>query len=325
MALQLGHVRPNHVLLLVNPLSFRLSLPGAFPKLRSQTQALGLEPQVVYGPQEIEPLLGPALARGLDLIIVVGGDGTLQATVSLLASQYPDIRPPPILMLGGGRTNYTATHLGTQSRAAQIIERALTRPDSLSLTATPTLKISQPGLADVYGYFAGGALVDYVIRDCHQYRLTGRGRLRQGRFSTLWRLLQLALLGLLRQVHYQSPTMKLSAHHLGALQGRVRLLVMTTLDQSQVRIHPYQARGQGPVKLTAITRDAKHFWWHLPAILTGRFSRRLSVENGYFSGHGDELRIEGLSTICVDGQEYELDPAEETIVSTGPSYAFVSS
>ena len=321
----LGPVRPDHVLLLVNPLSFRLSLPGAFSKLRQQTKALGLDPHVVYGPQEIEPLLGDALDKGLDLIIVVGGDGTLQATVTLLASQHPNAQPPPILMLGGGRTNYTATHLGTQARPVTIIERALTRPESLSLTQTPVLKLSQPGLPGIYGFFVGGALVDHVIRDCHQYRASGRGRLRQGRYSTVWRLLQLSLLGMLRRVHYKSPRMTLRSDTIGELAGRVRLLVMTTLDESQVRIHPYLNRGHGPVKLTAVCRDAHRFWWQLPRLLRGRLPDDLGPDAGYFSGLNETVSIEGLHQVCVDGQEYALDPKVSTRVSAGPSFSFVSS
>lgn len=321
----LGPVRPDHVLLLVNPLSFRLSLPGSFSKLRQKTKALGLHPQVVYGPQEIEPLLDQAMAKGVDLIIVVGGDGTLQATVSLLASQHPNTTPPPIVVLGGGRTNYIATHLGTQSRAVAIIERALTRPESLSLTHTAVLKLSQQHQPGIYGFFVGGALVDHVIRDCHQYRTSGRGRLRQGRYSTVWRLLQLSILGLLRRVHYKSPTLTLRSDTLGSMTGRVRLLVMTTLDESQVRIHPYQKRGHGAVKLTAVCRDARLFWWHLPQLLQGRPSTRLSVDNGYFSGMSDAVTIEGLGPVCVDGQEHTLNPNQPTEVTTGPCFCFVSS
>ncbi len=321
----LGPVCPDRVLLLVNPLSFRLSLPGAFSKLRQQTKALGLHPHVVYGPQEIEPLLAKALPEGLDLIIIVGGDGTLQGTVSLLADQYPDATPPPILMLSGGRTNYIASHLGTKTRPVALIERALMRPDSLSLTQTPALCLSQAAHSNIYGFFAGGALVDHVIRDCHQYRASGRGRLRQGRYSTLWRLIQLAALGLLRRVHYKSPKMRLHADVLGTMQGRVRLLVMTTLSESQVSIHPYLPVGQGPVKLTAVCRDARGFWRHLPNLLLGRASPAFTSANGYFSGRSETVSIRGLGQVCMDGQEYTLNPEALTQVSAGPSFRFVTS
>lgn len=310
--------------MLVNPLSFRLSLPGAFARLRKQAQGLGLQPHVVYGPQEIEPLLGPALEKGLDLIVIVGGDGTLQGCVSLLASRFSDETSPPILMLGGGRTNYTAAHLGTQRKPISIIERALTRPDAFDIIDKASLAICQANHPPIFGFFVGGALVDHVIRDCHQYRATGRGRFRQGKYSTLWRLLQLAFLGLLRRVHYQSPDMTLSAAGVGELEGPIRLLVGTTLDESQVRIHPYLPRGQGPVKVTAVTRHAKAFWALLPWLLSGKQHPRLTPANGYLSGSADEFTVSGLSTICVDGQEYALDPSQQTKITSGPTYRFLS-
>lgn len=321
---QLGPVRPERCLFLVNPLSFRLSLPGAFARLRHHAQSLGLEPHVVYGPQEIEPLLSTALASGLDLIIIVGGDGTLQGTVSVLATTHPHIDAPPILMLGGGRTNYTAAHLGTQGRPAAMLERALTRPDAFDIISKATLEITQADHPAIYGFFVGGALVDYVIRDCHRYRASGRGRIRQGRYSTIWRVVQLGLLGLLRQVHYRSTDMSFESNELGRMQGKTRLLVATTLDESQVTVHPYLPVGEGPVKITAVLRSARGFWRQLPALLRGKMRSGLNIERGYFSGHSHQVNITGLESICVDGQEYELNPNHQTTIGAGPTYRFLS-
>lgn len=321
---QLGPVRPERCLFLVNPLSFRLSLPGAFARLRHHAQSLGLEPHVVYGPQEIEPLLSTALASGLDLIIIVGGDGTLQGTVSVLATAHPNVSAPPILMLGGGRTNYTAAHLGTQGRAVAMLERALTRPDSFDILSKATLEVTQADHPAVYGFFLGGALVDHVIRDCHQYRASGRGRIRQGRYSTIWRVAQLGLLGLLRRVHYRSSDMSFESSELGRMQGKTRLLVATTLDESQVTVHPYLPLGDGPVKITAVLRSAQGFWRQLPALLRGKMRPGLSVQRGYFSGHSHEINVMGLDSICVDGQEYELNPEHQTKIAAGPTHRFLS-
>ena len=280
---------------------------------------------MVYGPREIEPLLKTWLPKGLDLIIIVGGDGTLQGTVSLLATEHAEQVPPPILMLGGGRTNYTAAHLGTDSRPETIIEKALTQPSEFDLAEQYCIRISQAGHPDTFGFFIGGALVDHVIRDCHHYRASGRGKLRQGRYSTIIRVSQLGVLGLLRRVGYRSPTMHIRAEKLGEMKGRVRLLVVTTLDKHQVTVHPYLPRGEGALKLTAITRDAKGFWFQLIGLLRGREQTILTPTNGYFSGAADDFSVTGLAGICVDGQEYDLKPDLETRISTGPAYRFVSS
>ena len=317
-------VRPERVLLLVNPLSFRLSLPGAFNDLRQHCIGRGLTPHVVYGPTEIAPLLAEYLSEGLDLIIVIGGDGTLQAAVTLLATTYQSASPPPILMLGGGRTNYTAAHLGTQSRPETMIDRALSSPGMFRLINQASLAISQRGHESVFGFFMGGALVDHVIRDCHTYRATGRGRLRQGRYSTIFRVTQLGLLGILHKVGYQSPMMHLKAEGIGKLSGRVRLLVATTLDKEQVTVHPYLVKQDAPVKITAITRDAIGFWRHLLKILKGRSHPSLVPKNGYFSGASHEVSVTGLGPICVDGQEYTFDHSVEAKISEGPTFKFLS-
>jgi len=321
---ELGPIRPDRTLMLVNPLSFRLSLPGAFSKLRKHAHNLGLEPHVVYGPIEIEPLLGPALDKGIDLIIIVGGDGTLQATASLLATEHAGQKAPPILMLGGGRTNYTAQHLGTQHHAGSIIEKALTQPHVFRLIDKATLEIHQTDHPSIHGFFVGGALVDHVIRDCHQYRASGRGRFRQGRYSTIWRVLTLGILGLFGKVNYKSLAMELQAEEIGKLQGPVRLFVATTLDEEQVQIHPYLPQGNGPIKVTAVLRKARFFWLLLPWLLLGRKHRALALEHGYFSGHAQEVKITGLGPICVDGQEYDLDPKAVTKLTAGPTYRFLS-
>jgi diacylglycerol kinase (ATP) len=321
----LGPIRPDRVLLLVNPLSFRLSLPGAFARLRRHCSNLGLEPHVVYGPREIEPVLAQSLSRHLDLIVIVGGDGTLQGTVTLLATQYKDQIAPPILMLGGGRTNYTAAHLGTARRPELIIERILASPDGFALTEQASLKVSQVGHPDTFGFFLGGAMVDHIIRDCHQYRANGRGRIRQGRYSTILRVIQLGFLGLIGRFTYESKPMRISEDQLGTLEEKVRLLVATTLDKHQVAVHPYLPLGAGQVKLTAITRQARHFWRYLPRLLRGRWHPIFSSDNGYFSGSGQRFVLHGLSSICVDGQEYEHNPNETVFIAEGPKFKFVVS
>jgi diacylglycerol kinase (ATP) len=310
-------------LILLNPRSFRMSLRGRLARIEAVTRRQNVPVRQVSGPEEIRSILQEALREGLDLLVIIGGDGTLQAAVSILAEIGDGRNCPEILVLGGGRTNYTARDIGTHSDLLNTLETALLDPGQLKHSCRHTLVVEQHGHEPVHGFFVAAGLVDFVIRDCHKYRKGGTSPLRQGHISSAWRVMQLAVLGLFRRVPYKPPRLGIEADSLGKLDGPINLLLMTSLHHRTEFVDPYAARGSGEVRLTAVNCGAAAFWRRLLRLVRGRYHRAMNPASGYLSGRTNRIRIRGLRQICLDGQELDFDPDHPLTVRTGPAFHFL--
>lgn len=310
--------------ILVNPRSFRLSTTSRPERIEQVAGTAGVPIHVVHGPEDMSDVLSADYLAGLDRLIVIGGDGTLQALVSLLAEAGLE-RIPELLILGGGRTNFTARDLKTHARMDRWLERALAKPRSLRVSTRRLLVLEQVGqTAPVYGFFVAGALVDHVIRDCHRYRARHRDWLRAGHPSSAWRLIQLAALGLIGRSAFQPPRVAVEAGQLGALDQPLRIFIATSLQHAGGWLNPYADRGEGDVRVTAVSRSARRFWLQLPNLLRGRFGTSLDLAGGYLSGRTARLGLHGLGPVCVDGQEYQFDPDRPLTLRAGPGIPFLT-
>ncbi len=84
--------------------------------------------------------------KGVDLIAVHGGDGTISQTLSAAIRSYADRPLPKIALLGGGTMNVTAKNLGSldssESRLGRLVQRCSYQE---ALTFTQRLSISVEG------------------------------------------------------------------------------------------------------------------------------------------------------------------------------------
>jgi len=289
-----------------------MSLRGRMNRMRSLTRRLGVVLHEATYPMDMRAVLARVLEQPPKTLVVCGGDGTLQGVVTLLAEQFNPAHCPRLLVLGGGRTNYTARDLGTHKHLIDLLDRLLEAPQTLSQSTRHTLCVRQEGQPNRHGFLLAGALVDHVIRDCHRFRLSGSSRLRRGHFSTPIRLTQLAALSAIGKCRYASPMMRIRAAALGEMSGPVRLLLMTSLDHRFSSLQPFAARGEGSLRIAAVKRDARSFWLRLPRILRGRHDENMLPESGYLSGQSQAIEICGMTSVCLDGQQF-CYPADKPI------------
>ena len=256
-------------------------------------------------------------------VILLGGDGTIQAAITHLASQAPSQRPV-LLALGGGRTNYIAADLNTRRPIADLLERALTQPETLRRVQRTSIAVDHGQSPTEHAFFIAGAVVDEVIRDCHAYRLAGRSKLRQGHASTAVRLMQLGLLRLAGRRRFHHPELSICASGLGTLEGPMRLLMLSSLKHDHGWPRPYLPRGEGAFAITASTAQATLLGPQLLSLLHGREHPSLQPEAGLLSGRCNHLVIEGLSQLCLDGQTHDYDPQHPVTFSAGAELEFLA-
>ena len=314
--------------LVINPRSFTVASSRLAARAIALAKAHGAEVIAADQPPHFEAGLDAALARGARRVFVLGGDGTVQAIVDHLARRAPGSALPQLLVLGGGRTNLTAADLHGSGSALKKLESALIRSardpaGGFELHHRHTLVMEQAPAPPRHGFFVAGAIVDSLIRRCHHERATGSGSLRTGTYSTAWILMKEAVPALQGRAPYAFPELDLEVPGLGHLHEPMRLLLASTLTHANRMLDPYADRGEGILRVTAVTAGARGFWRSLPRLVTGRYSEAMNIHYGYLSGRCDGFVVRGLDAYTLDGQSFRADPARPVTVRTGPRFDFL--
>jgi len=155
-----------------NPASTRLK--KEMPQFREVMHGL---PQVIH--QEIGPItemtgiLESFASQGVDLVVINGGDGTVQAAVTSLLNDHPYEDIPALAILPGGQTNMTAEAIGVKGSASKLmtaIDQWFRANDGeFSPVTLPFVEMRlTPDTAPLYGTFFGAASVVRGIYACRK-------------------------------------------------------------------------------------------------------------------------------------------------------------
>lgn len=311
--------------LIVNPRSFSAAR-GLAAQATALALAEGAEVVTIDSPAGLRATVEAILARRQRQVMVLGGDGTVCAIVDQLSKLPPGAWVPDLLVLPGGRTNLTAADLLPGEGALAVLRRALrlSRESGWERAVEErcALRIEQAPAPPRHGFFVAGALIDGVIRQCHRHRVE---RQREGRPSapTPLYLLWLGLRALVGRSGLRCPPLRIDAGPCGTQQGACRLLLVSTLMHRAGLFNPYAPRGQGEVRVSAVSREAPRFWRSLPRLLTGRYAAAMGPAAGYLSGRCERLEISGLAGYMLDGEPVEADPSRPVLITAGPRLRFL--
>jgi hypothetical protein len=309
--------------LIVNPRSFSVSR-GLAVQATALATSHGAEVISVDGPDATRAAIATILARRQRQVMLLAGDGTVCAVVDQLSSLPAGAWTPDLLVLPGGRTNLTAADLVPGGRALQTLKRALRLAREQRWDAAVeercALRIEQSGAPTRHGFFFSAALIDSVIRQCHQHRAE---RNLHGDLSTMGYLLRLAMRTMRGRSGMSCPSLQLDAGACGAQSGPVRLLLATTLLHRTGLLNPYAPRGQGDVRLTSVSEAAPRFWRTLPRLLTGRYTPDMNADNGYLSGRCESAKISGLTRYMLDGEPFDAAADCPVTIKAGPRLRFL--
>jgi hypothetical protein len=313
--------------LMINPNSFSAARSALASRAADVARARGAEVVQVFGASDFDAALKSVIEKEQQALFVLAGDGTVQAVVDRLASLPADVPRPQLLVLGGGRSNVIAADLRGRGAVLRKLEMALDRyrhGGAFKAETRHALTIEQPPAPTRHGFLLAAGLVDAAIRACHQLRSSGSAKLRMGGAGTLWALAGLALPAMagIRQPPIDALHIDVSGHD--ALSEPARWLVLTTLPNPWGMLDPYARRGEGALRFTAIAAQGFPFWARLPRIALGRFTPAMNAGRGYMSGCTDAVRVLGLSSYTLDGEEFASDPARPVIIRTGPSFSFLT-
>ncbi len=317
--------------LLYNPLSgFNRRHPG----LAAQ-EASGHELATVHAvrsPAEVQAALAELAKAPPDLLIVCGGDGTVQAVLTVLFTRKPFALVPPLAVLAAGTTNMIAADAGLPGNPVQNVRSLLAQKSlaELHCVQRPILRLQIPGQEDRYGMFLGLAAISQGIT-CYQEHFHNQGwQGLPGIALTMARFLAAAVLGKgagkgLSSRLVLSSENRTSGNISGEAQpeqAREAILGLITSHQRLLfGLKPFWGRESGPLRCTLVEAQVSGLAWRLPFLACGQ---AWAAAQGYVSWNCHELRLRIDGPLALDGELYRAARADEPVqVSCGGSLSFV--
>jgi diacylglycerol kinase (ATP) len=98
--------------------------------------------------------------RGVDLLCVNGGDGTLHQVLTALIRSWGEATPlPRVCLLRGGTMNIVADSVGVRIGAEAMLERVVAGAGALQTTTRRTLRIVADDRPPLYGFLSGNGII----------------------------------------------------------------------------------------------------------------------------------------------------------------------
>lgn len=296
------------------------------------SQILSDQPEVLQKTvQTVEEICEALIEFGrknVDILVISGGDGTVQAVLTAMFNSRPFSILPQLIVLEGGTTNMIAGDVGVSGSQADALHRLIgwiqngCCADSVTRVQRPVLRLSVPGHEAKYGMFFGAAGISkgirYYRKKMHDRRLHG--------FPGICITLARFLWGIIRQQDQFA-----AAEHIGVrLNGqepkneKFMLLFVSTLDKLFFGLRPFWGRENGPLRYTAVRSGARFFPWILPFLAGGRRAVRDTRENGYYSNNVDEVELDISDSVALDGEIYTPASGKKpTLIQFGGTVTFL--
>lgn len=270
-------------------------------------------------------------ADEVDLLVVNGGDGTLQRLLTEVLEDSSFEKMPIIAPLRSGRTNSSARDLGINRSPVLAMDRIidLTKRDAIvsSLAHRDVLRIvldADGAGRDVHcGMFCGFGVIDRAIRRTHDRFPDGRA---QGAFGGA-----IMAAGLMTSLavgrhdplldpdamilHLDNERLAATAYH---------VVISSTLDRAFLNLKPFWGEGPGAVRITAIAEGAPKMARSLARIVRGKSPSPDGDLPGYVSRNVDVADIETDCGLTIDGELFAAEPGRKVRIEALPNVSFVA-
>lgn len=263
------------------------------------------------------------------VLVINGGDGTVQATLTELyqGGHFGD-SPPPVAVLPNGKTNLIALDLGAVGDPIAALERVmeLARTD-LAEHVVPreliALSDGQSGARPVLGMFLGGAgLADSILFCRNKVYPLG---LPNGvsHFLTFFAVLFSLVFGIRSAFLPPRPSeLTVSLTRNGEYRGRFVLLIVTTLQRLLLGTNTAPAASDGGLQLMVVEQRPLALLRAMIAGLFGKLGR--GALSGVHVQFGDEIRIEGdRSSVLLDGELFQARTGHPIVLKHTPPMPFL--
>lgn len=315
------------VALLSNPKSTgnRESLPKIRAFCEGRADIIHVEVDEV---EEIDPALRKIAEANPRILVINGGDGTVQTTLTALyLGRHFGEFPPPLAILPNGKTNLIALDLGAEGEPLVALKHILdiAAGDLQHHVVERSLIALSEGdgaVRPVIGMFLGGAgLADTILYCRHKiYPLglpNGISHLLAA-FAILFSLIP-GFKRLITLPHRQP--LRVSLIRNGTTNLHLAVLIVTTLEK--LLLGDWRDGGNGGLKLMAIDRSPLALARAVFASVSGKLGER--AMRGVHLGNGEMIRIESdQSSVILDGEEFTARAGRPIILRSTRPMPFLS-
>jgi diacylglycerol kinase family enzyme len=304
---------------LSNPAS-RHNARGGLAALGALLDAASIPHRLARTAAEIEQALAALAAAGVRRLVLSGGDGTVQAALTVLALRSPFAQPPTILVLAGGTTNQSAYDLGSHGKPVALLRALLA--GRLTTTRRRVLMVREADGACRCGFFLTAGGLPQAVRDCRAFRAQSRLPGLHGALGTaLWVAGRLTrLLG--GRLPFAPQPIRLKVDDGPEAERAALLLLATTHHRLALGLTPWWGEGDGPLRLTTLSLPARRLALALPGLLRGRPPAFATPAAGYESHRASSLDLAATGGYALDGEDYFPPAGSALAVSAGPEFTF---
>jgi hypothetical protein len=262
----------------------------------------------VLTPDDVASALVDFARKEVNVVAVNGGDGTIQAVLTVLCHHKPFETIPHLAVLRAGTTSMTAGDVGLKGSRELALRRLLAWAEGGEgeevILQRPVLRVQvDPHQDPVYGMFLGAAGIYQGIQFCNN-RLNRRGF--RGEWAPGLTIALFLLAVASRGGDYVAPVPVSVGLDQSPPERRDYLLLMiSALERLFLGLRPFWGREERTLHYTAVEARPQHLLRALPSLMRGRKNRYGTPENGYFSHNVQQVQLTFTSGFTLDGELYK--------------------
>ncbi len=264
---------------------------------------------------------------GVELVVVSGGDGTVQAVITEIMEGGHFAAQPRLAVLPRGMTNMIADDVGIKNASARTLAHLIDQADKGELqrfvVKRHTLCVeAAPGRPALHGMFFGTSGIYRAIescrRDVHSMKL-------ESSFAVGATFASLAvqwLLGIGRKDGvFRGDRIAMEFDGGERVEGDYMALMATTLDRLVLGSRPYWGDGSGGLKVTSIAHPPRALARYTYRLMYG--GERRVLPDDYQSRSANRLSLSMSCPFTLDGELFEASVDQPVVLSSGGTLEFV--
>ena len=251
----------------------------------------GVLQREIQTPSDVATTLADFARQEVNVLVVNGGDGTVQAALTaIFHKKLFETNPLLAVLRSAGTTSMIAGDIGLkgsrESALGRLFKWTRTRDSNAAVMQRSVLRVQVPSeKKPVYGMFFGAGAIFQASHFCHQ-KIHARGvRGEKAAGAALARFLLAVLLKDRKVISAVPITTRVDQKP--AEQQDYLLVFITTLQRLFLGLRPYWGSEPGPLHYTAVGASPRHFLRSIPSLMRGRRSRYVTPRNGYISHNVD--------------------------------------
>lgn len=260
-------------------------------------------------PSEVQGVLADFASKGVNLLVVNGGDGTVQSVLTALYVRSLFSVPPLLALLQAGTTSMLSRDVGVRGTPLAALAKILdwstgAGAGNQSVFERSVLKLSQAEDSEpICGMFFGVGAIPQGIELCHTSMNPNgvRGELLPG--LIIARFLLAVLTG--KGTFVPSTDMEIRFDAAPPLENSYLFAMISTLERLFLGLHPFWGTEAAPLRFTALKANPPYLLRNLPYLLRGRRTTTASPENGFFSHNVREITLDFKGKFTLDGEIFE--------------------